>query len=106
MKTKLMKWVPGACACSLFAGSVMWFAGCVAPASVQYSATAPYYDYYYYPQANVYFYPSGHVYYWHDGSRWQSGRHVPSRYSFHDERRQQLRLHTREPWTEHHPEYH
>ncbi|PYI87587.1 MAG: hypothetical protein DME26_05730 [Verrucomicrobia bacterium] len=103
MKTKLITSLRGAWAGFLLAGFVVLSAGCVVRGGggVVYSE-APYYDYYYYPEANVYFYPSGRVYYWRDGEHWRSGRRVPSRYSFHEGRREPLRLRTREPWTEHH----
>ena len=103
MKTKLINRLGGACASLLVAGLMALSAGCVVHGSggVVYSE-APYYDYYYYPDANVYFYPRGRIYYWRDGEHWRSGTRVPSRYSFHEGRRDQLRLRTREPWTEHH----
>ena len=74
--------------------------GCVVPGEVSYSG-GPYYDYYYYPEANVYFYPSGRRYYWHDGGHWRSGRRMPPRFSLREEHREHLRLHSRQPWTEH-----
>jgi len=103
MKTKLITSLRGAWVGFLLAGFVVLSAGCVVRGGggVVYSE-APYYDYYYYPDANVYFYPRGRIYYWRDGEHWRSGTRVPSRYSFHEGRRDQLRLRTREPWTEHH----
>jgi hypothetical protein len=86
----------------VLAGSVLWFTGC-AVRGVAYSngPALDYYDYDYYPDTDVYFYPRSHVYYWHDGDRWRSGGRLPPRYKLHEERREHLRLHSREPWREH-----
>jgi hypothetical protein len=69
-----------------------------------YGGGATYYDYDYYPDEDIYFYPEAHVYYWNDGGRWRSGRDLPPRYRLNEERREHLRLHSRQPWTEHHRE--
>jgi hypothetical protein len=105
MKTKMITWLQRAWAGFLVAGFAVLPAGCAVHGGVAYS-DGPYYDYYYYPEANVYFYPSGRIYYWHDGGHWHSGRRVPSHYSFHEGHHEQLHLRTREPWTEHHGEHH
>jgi hypothetical protein len=103
MKTKLITSLRRAGAGCILAGCVVLSAGCVVHESGGVVRSGgPYYDYYYYPEAHVYYYPSGRVYYWRDGEHWRSGRRVPSRYSLHEEHREQLRLHSREPWTEHH----
>ena len=86
-------------------GSILFYTGC-AEEHAEYRGGAyyggGYYDYDYYPDADVYFYPEAHVYYWNDGGRWRSGRDLPPRYRLHAEHREHLRLHSREPWTEHH----
>src|SRR5258705_10622565 len=102
MKTKLITWLRGAGADCLLAGLMMLSAGCVVRTGGGVVSGGAYYDYYYYPEANVYFYPSGRRYYWHDGEHWRWGQRVPPRYSLHEEHREHLRLHSREPWTEHH----
>ena len=64
-----------------------------------------YYDYDYYPEWDVYYYPEGHIYYWNDGGHWRSGGRLPSHYVLHDENRERLQLHSRQPWTEHQSEH-
>jgi hypothetical protein len=61
-----------------------------------------YYEYDYYPDANVYFCPEGRMYYWYDDGCWKSGPRLPDRYVLREEHRQRLRVRTPEPWTEHH----
>ncbi len=101
MKMKLATWLRQSWASVLLAGSVVLSGGCAIHGGVAYGEV-PYYDYYYYPEWNVYFYPHGHLYYWHEGEHWRSGARLPERYSLREEHREHLRLHTREPWTEHH----
>ncbi|MGH7954242.1 MAG: hypothetical protein ACREFE_20295 [Limisphaerales bacterium] len=92
-----------ACIGLLFGGWVLFSVGC---AGVVYPAgTVGYYDYDYYPDLDVYFYPEGGVYYWNEGGHWSSGRRLPPTYHFHEESHEQLRLHSRQPWTEHHEEH-
>jgi hypothetical protein len=81
--------------------------GCVGVSSGYAYAPASdgYYYYDYYPAWNVYYYPQGRVYYWNDSGHWHSGSHLPHGYYLHAESREQLRLHTREPWREHHWEH-
>lgn len=64
------------------------------------------YDYDYYPGADVYFYPDENIYYWNDGRDWRWGRRLPDEYRLHEEEWEHLRLHSREPWTEHAPKHH
>lgn len=79
--------------------------GCAVHEGVGYGrGPVPYYDYYYYPDWDVYSYPEGHLYYWNEEGRWHSGPRLPDRYELHEEGREHLRLHTREPWTEHNRE--
>jgi hypothetical protein len=82
----------------LFLGSAMlFFTGCVTYAP----GPDGYYDYDYYPERDVYFYSAGGIYYWNDGGHWRHGRHLPPQFALHQENREHLQLHTRQPWTEH-----
>jgi hypothetical protein len=96
MKTRIGKWM----GIGLLGLGLQVFSGCVVYPEGGYSAT--YYDYDYYPAWDVYYYPERRVYYWNDGGRWRSGGRLPNRYVFHEEQSEHLRLHTRQPWTEHH----
>ena len=91
-------------ALAALAGLLLFSAGCT---GVAYTEGPPgvYYDYYYYPDWDVYYYPAGGVFYWNEGGHWYSGRHLPYHYDFHGEQHENLRLRSRQPWTEHH-EYH
>ena len=102
MKTNLTTWLRRTSAGLLLGGVTLLAPGCTVHHEVAYESGpyAGYYDYDYYPEANVYFYPAGGVYYWHDGHRWTSGRRLPNRYVLH-ESREHFRGQTREPWTEH-----
>lgn len=61
-----------------------------------------YYDYDYYPDYDVYYYPEGRMYYWNEGGEWRSGERLPDRYDMHERHSERLRLHSQQPWTEHH----
>ena len=94
---------------SLVAGTCLLFsAGCAVHEHgyVSGGVTVDTYDYDYYPAYNVYYYPRTRVYYWNDGGRWASGHRPPAHYELRPESREQLRLHSRQPWTEHHPDRH
>jgi hypothetical protein len=82
-------------------GLAWWSAGCTVEEHGPYRAGV-YYDYDYYPDANVYFYPEGRIYYWYHDGRWKSGPVLPDRYVIREERREHLHLRSREPWREHH----
>jgi len=101
MKTRIKKWLVVA-GTSLMAGSGLLFVpGCAVHGGVAYEGTpGPYYDYDYYPDANVYYYAPDRVYYWNEGGRWISGGALPPRYALHHEHVQHYRYRTREPWTE------
>jgi hypothetical protein len=88
---------------ALLAGVALSFlTGCVADV---YGTAGPVaYDYDYYPDWDIYFYPQGRIYYWNNGGHWRSGRELPPRYRLHEETREHLQLHSRQPWTEHAPE--
>jgi hypothetical protein len=102
MKNNVKNWCQGICAGLLVGGAALLSAGC---ADVGYAgASYGYYDYDYYPEGNVYFYPQGGIYYWNDAGHWRSGRRIPERYEWREEHREHLRLHSREPWIEHHEE--
>jgi hypothetical protein len=103
MRKSAPTWLRGACAGLLVGGGALLCAGCVGVAYP--GGPGPYYDYYYYPDWDVYFYPAGHIYYWNDGGHWRSGGRLPPRYDFHDEHHELLRLQSRQPWSEHHPEH-
>jgi hypothetical protein len=103
----MKSWLRAAGVGLLAGGGILCFTGCV---GVAYPVGPPgvYYDYDYYPDWDVYYYPAGHIYYWNDAGHWRSGREVPRRYHFNEERqepREHLRLQTRQPWTEHHEEH-
>ena len=94
---------------SVLAGTCLLLtAGCTVHEHRAYREPAPaaYYEYDYYPAYNVYYSPRARVYYWNDGGRWASGRRLPSHYEVREAQREQLRLHSREPWTEHRPDRH
>jgi hypothetical protein len=78
-------------------------AGCV---GVAYTEPGPgvYYGYDYYPDLDVYYYPERHVYYWNEGGAWRSGSSLPSGYHIRGEHHEYYRLHTQQPWTQHHEE--
>lgn len=88
----------------LAAGGLAFFAGCEAEVYPEPGGPVAYYDYDYYPEANVYFYPEGHVYYWNDHDHWRSGRYLPYHYHLNEEQREHLHMRSREPWTERHEE--
>lgn len=98
---KTLSWLRGACVAAI----VLFSNGC-AHDHHRYDRRAydTYYDYDYYPRHNVYYYPQGRVYYWNDDGRWVTSRRLPPRYELRDDRRERLRLRSREPWTEHHQE--
>jgi hypothetical protein len=74
------------------------FAGCVA-------GGGGYYEYDYYPSSHVYFNAHANTYYWNDSGRWRSGGHLPDSYHFRaEEQHEHLQSHSRQPWTEHHPD--
>jgi hypothetical protein len=103
MKINLKKWFREICLGSLIGVSALLSGGC---ADVGYvGGSYGYYDYDYYPDGQVYFYPQGGIYYWNDRGHWRSGRRLPGGYELHEEHREHLRLHSREPWTEHHEEH-
>jgi hypothetical protein len=105
MKTILSGFLRRTSASLLAAGLVVLSGGCAFHGAVYSSGPpGPYYDYYFYPDWDVYYYPHGHIYYWNDGGHWRSAGRLPPRYELHEEHREQLRLHTRKPWTEHHQE--
>ena|SRR5215469_17423292 len=92
----------GVCA-GLMLGGTLLSAGCE---GVVYTGGAGvYYDYDYYPDCDVYYYPRTRIYYWSEGGRWYSGERLPPHFEFHAEHREQLRLHSQQPWTEHHEEH-
>jgi len=100
MNKNTKAWLRKACI-GIAAG--MWLAlstGCVGVAYP--GGAAVYYDYDYYPGWNIYFYPAGHIYYWNEGGHWRSGAHLPPAYHLNGQSHEQLRLHSRQPWTEHH----
>ena len=102
MKTNIKAWLRGLSAGVVLGGVALVSPGCVFHESVP-AGGGPYgayYDYDYYPGANVYYYPSGNVYYWSDGGRWYSGRRLPPRYVLRDARPEHYRSHSREPWRE------
>jgi hypothetical protein len=80
-------------------GIAWWSAGCAVEEHGPYRAGV-YYDYDYYPDADVYFYPEGRIYYWRHEGHWKSGPVLPDRYVLREERREHLHLRTREPWSE------
>lgn len=91
------------CLNAMVVGAAMLPSGCaVYPEGTL--ETGGYYDYDYYPDAGVYFYPRDRIYYWNDGGYWHRGRRLPPNVILHGERHEELRLHTRRPWTEHRPE--
>lgn len=81
-------------------GGMLATSGCVAYGG----GGGVYYDYAYYPDCDAYYYPRGHVYYWNEGGAWRSGNRLPDRYNGHVQHTEQLRLHSQQPWTEHHVE--
>lgn len=87
---------------ALSAIGILTFAGCAGPG---YTSATVAYDYDYYPSSDVYYYPHERVYYWNDAGHWRSGRGVPNHYQLHEQEREHLQLHTRQPWTEHAPEH-
>jgi hypothetical protein len=95
-------WLQGICAALLFGCGALLFTGCAGGVYTQ--GTVAYYDYDYYPDWDIYYYPERHVYYWHDGDHWRSGRELPRHYDLHERPHERLHLHSREPWTEHHPQ--
>jgi hypothetical protein len=76
--------------------------GCVAP--YYGGGRVAHYDYDYYPDADVYFYPHGKTYFWNEQGNWRSGGRLPEHYDLRNHQSQHLRLHSQQPWTEHHPE--
>jgi hypothetical protein len=110
MKDRIKTWL-GAAGLGLMLGGVTLLAtGCAGtvgyntPGYGGYYNTpgyAGYYNYDYYPDLNVYYYPSGGYYHWYDGGHWRTGRHLPPGYTIGHARREQLRSHTQQPWTEH-----
>jgi hypothetical protein len=93
--------VRNVCAGFLLGSAMLFSTGCVAYAP----GPDGYYDYDYYPDVDVYYYSVGGIYYWNRDGRWFHGRHLPPHFVLHDENRQHLQLHTRQPWTEHHAEH-
>ncbi|HXS67590.1 MAG TPA: hypothetical protein VN761_02030 [Candidatus Polarisedimenticolia bacterium] len=81
---------------------LLLMAGCAG--TVYTSGGAGYYAYDYYPDWDVYYYPNDRVYYWYDGGHWRSGHRVPGHYRLDVHHREQLQLHSRQPWMEHRPE--
>ena len=60
-----------------------------------------YYDYSYYPDAEVYYYPVEHVYFWRDGDRWERGGELPSRIHIDRDHSVAVRLQTARPYEMH-----
>lgn len=108
----MKNYLQGICA-GLMLGGVLFFTGCegvvyTGGGGVVYAGGGGgvvYYDYDYYPDWDVYFYPRAHIYYWYEGGRWCSGERLPPRFEIREEHREHLRLHTQQPWTEHHREH-
>lgn len=84
----------------MLGGAAILFTGCYATVSTPGEA---YYDYDYYPVANVYYYPHGRVYYWNEGGAWRSGRALPPRIIIRHQHYEHYRSHSTQPWVEHHP---
>ncbi len=95
-------WFRAASAGALLGSALLLGGGCVIHEHPAYEA-APggYYDYYYYPQANVYYDPSGGNYYWNREGRWEPGRRLPEHYRLEGSHYEQYRSRSREPWAEH-----
>jgi len=104
MKTRMVRWLRGAGGIFLVGGVMLFSTGCTGVVYTE-GPAGVYYDCDYYPAWDVYFYPSGHIYYWNDGGHWRSGRRLPPTYHIGGEHHEQLRLHSRQPWTEHHEEH-
>ena len=99
-KLNYPKWLRGICAGLMLGGGALIFTGCEATVSTP--GTEAYYDYDYYPDADVYYYPAGRVYYWNDDGRWRSGSALPPHYVIREEHYEHYRSHSRQPWTERH----
>lgn len=100
MKTELKKRLQKAVAGTMAAAGLALLAGCAADVYPAPGGEVAYYDYDYYPDVNVYFYPHDRVYYWNDHDHWRSGRYLPNRYHLDAGHRQQLHLHSRQPWVD------
>lgn len=106
MKSKILNRAQNTVIGLLAAGALSLLAGCAADVYPEPVGGVAYYDYDYYPDADVYFYPEGHYYYWRDHDHWRHGGRLPYDYHLNEEHREHLHLRTREPWTEHHEEHH
>ncbi|GEM_PF-4506717 len=102
-KSNLPPWLRGACAGLILGSGALALTGCVATVREPGPAYSEdvYYDYDYYPGADVYYYPRGHVYYWNDRGEWHSGRELPPRIIIREDRPEHFRGHTQQPWVEH-----
>ncbi len=99
---KITKRIQGIGAAMLLAGGLTLGNGCAG----HYAGGVEYYDYDYYPDADVYFYPRGHLYYWNEEGHWRSGGELPHHYDLRQHPAERFRGHSREPWNEHHEEHH
>jgi hypothetical protein len=83
-------------------GAALLLSGCYSHRHDGYThgpASAPTYDFDYYPEAQVYYYPQQRVYYWTDGGAWRSGPRVPQYYVLRAPVR--VRLNAPEPYRYH-----
>jgi hypothetical protein len=99
-KIILPQWLRSACAGIMLGSGTLIFTGCVA--TVREPGPEAYYNYQYYPDADVYYYPEDHIYYWNDGRRWRSGRELPPRIVIRQEHYEYFRGHSQQPWMERH----
>jgi hypothetical protein len=106
MRTHTKNQIRRAFAGLLTGTGLLLLVGCTGVAYTTPGGSVAFYDYDYYPDGDVYFYPHDHIYYWNDGGHWRSGGRLPDRYHLREEGREHLRLHSRQPWTEHPSEHH
>jgi hypothetical protein len=101
MKTSIKTWLAGAGLSLLLGGVAVLTPGCAGTVAYTPGYYGAGYDYDYYPGLNVYYYPAGGYYHWYDGGRWNTGRHLPPRYTIGHAPHERMHSQTQEPWREH-----